>query len=112
MHLNPHHYRALLVTQTEHLDEATQDAITASLALARDLARVFARTDPAHWNTHNPATWGLGVEAVALKLLTIGDLPRWVRVLVAKAAMERPAEQEGDGLALLVAAERACRLAA
>lgn len=110
MHLNPQHYRALLARQTEHFTEAEQDALTACLALARDMAR--------HLNPEGDANWRLCVEALQLKLLTlIPDAPPvWVRVLIAKAAMEAPAA-EADRIdahsVLLHAAAGACaRLAA
>lgn len=100
---DPARHRALLARETEHFTPTEQDALTASLNLARELARCLAPDC-------QPA---LSTEAIALALGHLGDLPLWVRVLVAKAAVEHPANVAGDGMALMVAVQDACaRLAA
>lgn len=104
---DPMRFRALLENETAHLSDHEREAVEACLALARQMARAVDATTRERWH--------ICVEAIQLKLLTIGfGLPHWVRALVAKAALEAPDDgDDANPCALFMAAERACaRLAA
>lgn len=77
-----HHHRDVLARETGHLVGRDRDQVQLMLILARLMAANLR---------HVP--YDLAVEALALKLLTMHEgAERWVRILVAKAALEIVAE--------------------
>ncbi len=96
--------RDLLAAETAHLSTRDKEAITACLAYAQRLAHAA----PANVER------AVVIEAIALKLFTLACPPeRWVRTLIAKAALEAPVAwtTEKANTALMEAAERALRTA-
>lgn len=68
---------AILTRETEHLSQVERDTIARRLTLAADLVTAFPRADE---------------QALTIKLLSFGSVPRWACSLIARAALEsRPA---------------------
>lgn len=66
-------FRTLLQRETAHFGRADRDGVAWLLRQAEDLARAFPSAS---------------CDALADKLLTLCPVDRWVRVLVAKAALQ------------------------
>lgn len=80
MTCNPFHFRDLLTRETAHLSVPDLAQVNATYARALDVAD--------QWRDA-PCTPAQLPHALALKLLELPDAPPpWVRVLVAKAALE------------------------
>lgn len=77
--MTTHQFRDLLADETAHLPLPERLTVTAFLGHAIAFARQLAGDTP-------PA---VARQAIVLKLLTLdGAPPQWVRILIAKAALE------------------------